>query len=133
MRGLSAPRIRYCLLRMVIHLWHSSSSCFCYRPQRSCGQGNIFAGNMLSSCSRGGGSASVHAGIPPPGEVHPPGKHRAPPPGSTAPREAHTPLGSTPPCPGSTPPPRSRLRHTVNERPVCILLECTLVLFCFCD
>ena len=25
------------------------------------------------------------------------------------------------------PPPRSRLRHTVNERPVCILLECILV------
>ena len=33
-----------------------------------------------------------------------------------------------PPCP---PPPGNRLRHTVNERPVRILLECILVITCF--
>ena len=40
-----------------------------YRPQRSCGQGNIFTPVCHSFCSPGGGgwgSASVHAGIPPP-------------------------------------------------------------------
>ena len=54
----------------------------------------------------------MHAGIlreaPPPPEA-PPGKH--------------TPPGSTPPPTGS------RLRHTVNERPLRILLECILVFF----
>ena len=33
--------------------------------------------------------------------------------------------------PGPPPPPRSRLRHTVNERPARILLECILVLWYF--
>ena len=55
----------------------------------------------------GGGSASVHAGIPPGPD----------PPSGTPP--------STPPS--GTPSPESRPRHTVNERPVRILLECILV------
>ena len=88
-----------------------------YRPQRSCGQGNIFTTVCHSFCSQGGGSASVHAGIPPP-------------PGSRPPR-ADTPPGADPPgadTPGAdTPRPPSRLQHTVYERPVRILLECILV------
>ena len=73
----------------------------------------------------GGGSTSVHAVIPPPGSTHPPGSIPPPP-------EADTLLGSTHPSgsmhPLSPPPPGSRLRHTVNERPVRILLECILVI-----
>ena len=65
------------------------------------GQGNILTGVCLST---GGGSASVHAGIYPP----------------CLPQCM---LGYTPPPPGS------RLQHTVNERPVRILLECILVFF----
>ena len=37
-----------------------------YRPQRSCGQGNIFTSMCQEFCPQGGGSASVHDGIPPP-------------------------------------------------------------------
>ena len=44
-----------------------------YRPQRSCGQGNIFT-PVCYSVHRGG-SPSVHAGIPPP----PPGTRQTPP------------------------------------------------------
>ena len=71
------------------------------------------------------GSASVHVGIPPPWEQTPLEK--------TLPWE-QTPLEQTPP--GSRQPPLreqtplllgSRLRHTVNEQPVRIPLECILV------
>ena len=51
-------------------------SCY-YRPQRSCGQGNIFT-PVCHSVHRGG-SASMHAGIPtPPDQVDPPGPGRPP-------------------------------------------------------
>ena len=120
-----------------------------YRPQRSCGQGNIFTPVCHSFCSRGGwGSASVHAGIPPPtpGPDTPQNRHHHPPgpdtsttthpprPDTTTHPGADTPLDQTPPPgadpypPGSRhPPPGSRLQHTVYERPVRILLECILV------
>ena len=64
---------------------------------------------LLVSCSQRG-FASVHAGMPPPpGRKHPPWE------GST-PQEGSTPSGKeAPPL------------HTVNEWPVCILLECILV------
>ena len=69
----------------------------------------------------GGVSASVHAGIP-----HPPWEQ-------TPPREQTSPGADTPradtPHPWEQTPPRSRVRHTVNERPVRILLECILVWF----
>ena len=81
-----------------------------YRPQRSWAK-VIFS--QASVCPQGGrGSVSVHAGIypPPPGTRHPPG--------ADTPPQADTPLGS-------------RLQHTVNERPVCILLECILVPWTF--
>ena len=79
-----------------------------YRPQRSCGQGNIFA-LFVILFTGGGVSALVHTGIP-----HPLG--------------ADPPPEQTPPTP---PPLGSRLRHTVNERPVRILLECILVQLCW--
>ena len=53
----------------------------------------------------------------PPCQEEPPGRENPPPPGNRPP----------PPLPGRTPPPGSRLQHTVNERPVRILLECILV------
>ena len=51
-------------------------------------------------------------------------------------RRRHPPARRSSPCQGDPPakettPPRSRLRHTVNERLVRILLECILVLFVF--
>ena len=99
----------------------------CYRPQRSCGQGNIFTPVCHSFCSQEGrGSASVHAGMPaPPDQADPPGT-----------RDPHPQLGRPPPPDqADTPrtrqiPPESRRQHTVNERPVRILLECILVFFC---
>ena len=128
----------------------------CYQPQRSCGQGNIFA-PVCHSAHRGW-SASVHAGIPSPKqtpwELTPPWSRHSLPPRSRHPPRADTPPEQTPPGPhppkqtppGSRhppgadtpgadqpPPPGSRLRHTVNERPVRILLECILVCDCRYD
>ena len=75
--------------------------------------------------STGGVSASVHAGIPPPPRSrHPLGADT--PPGSRHPSREQTPPRANTPR-SRHPPPHSRLRHTVNERPVCILLECILV------
>ena len=52
---------------------------------------------------------------------HPPSRH---------PPSRHPPRADNPPAAETTPPPsRSRLRDTVNERPVRILLECILVFF----
>ena len=111
-----------------------------YRPQRSCGQGNIFT-PVCHSVHRGGGSASVHAGIPPPPRDQTPPRAdtspRADPPGPDPPG-ADPPGADTPPSGPDTPlrtrhlppPPGSRLQHTVYERPVRILLECILVQFC---
>ena len=105
-----------------------------YWPQRSCGQGNIFTPVCHSFCSQGG-SASVHAGIPPeqtpPWSRHPPEQTspRTRPPGADTPGSRHPPE-QTPPGPDTPPdqiPPGSRLQHMVYERPVRILLECILV------
>ena len=73
-----------------------------YRPQGSCGQGNIFTPVCHSFCSQGG-SASVHAGIPSP-QSRPP---RADPPEQTPP-----PRPNTPPAPDT---PRSR--HPQSRHP----------------
>ena len=72
-----------------------------YRPQRSCGQGNVFTGVCHSFCSQGG-SASVHAGIPPPRTrqtppgADSPGPGRPPPPEQTPPDLADPPWKQTP-------------------------------------
>ena len=93
----------------------------------------------------------------PPGSRHPPSRHplEQTPPEQTPPRSRHLPSGhpqeqtplpradtpweQTPPGTDTpqeqtpipqehtAPPPESRLQHAVNERPVCILLECILV------
>ena len=80
----------------------------------------------------------THPQTRPPGSRHPPDQAHTPlgadtPPDQATPPEADTPLQTrhpsqeqTPPGPG-TPPPGSRRQHTVNERPVRILLECILV------
>ena len=71
------------------------------------GQGNIFTSVCLST--GGGCLPQCMLGYPP-----------------QAPRTRHPPWSRHPPGAG-TPPPGSRLQHTVNERPVRILLECILV------
>ena len=148
----------------------------CYRPQRSCSQGNIFT-PVCHSVHRGGVCLSACWDITPPGgnppgadtplgadtppEQTPPGadtpqsRQQTPqsrhPPEQTPPQK-QTPPGVDPPWsrhpqsrnrpqeqtspqtpplsrhpPGTDTPLGSRLRHTVNERPVRILLGCILV------
>ena len=80
-----------------------------YRPQRSCGQGNIFT-QVCHSVHRGGGSASVHAGIPPPRKHNPL-------------EQTHAPPEQTSP---SSRPPRSK-RSTSGWYASYFLLECILV------
>ena len=81
----------------------------------------------------------------PPDQAHPLQSRHTPPggrpprrqtPPDQAPPQEQTPPGSKHPPGADTPgqgtqPSRSRLQHTVNERPVRILLECILVIFCF--
>ena len=92
-------------------------------------------------------SASVHAGIylpraDPLGADTPQSRHlpRADTPREQTPLEQTPPLGAdlpgadTPPeadTPLEQTPPGSRLQHTVNERPIRILLECILVVYLF--
>ena len=105
------------------------------------GQANVFTSVCLST---GGGGRGVlpqcMLGYPPrpgtPQTRHPP---RSRPPGPGTPLGADTPPPQTRPPQEQTsptrhtpyypppPPPGSRLQHTVNERPVRILLECILV------
>ena len=82
-------------------IWHY------YRPQRSCGQGNIFT-PVCHSVHRGGGWFCLNACWD---TTHPWTRQ-------TSPRTRQTPPGI-------------RLQHTVYERPVRILLECILVYFVF--
>ena len=102
--------------------------CGYYRPQRSWAE-VIFS--QACVCPQGGGvSASVHAGIPPGADPSPPTRHTPPPRADPTPGSRHNPGSGTPP--EQTPPSLgSRLQHTVNERPVRILLECILVSICF--
>ena len=101
------------------------TTCY-YRPQRSCGQGNIFTGVCLSTGGEGVCLSACWDAIPPrieepPLDGDPPGWRNPPdgdPPGWRPPRTEEPPS-----------PPESRLQHTVYERPVRILLECILVNF----
>ena len=80
----------------------------CYRPQRSCGQGNIFT-PVCHSVHRGG-SASMHAGIPPP-----PGSDTTTPPRIRPPWiRHHQPPDQTPP---QIRPPRIRHHHPPDQTP----------------
>ena len=113
---------------------HPTGMLSCYQPQLSWAK--VMFLQMSVILSTRGVFASVHAGIPPPGADTPPKQ--------TTPREQTPPWEQTPSSPWSRPPwsrhpqsrhppPGSRLRHTVNERPVCILLECILVMVCVCS
>ena len=92
------------------------SVCF-YRPQRSWGKAIFSQAYVILFI---GGSASVHAGIPPPwaGTLLP--QEQAPP------RSRHPPE-QAPPRSRPPPPAQSMLGDTVNARVVRILLECNLV------
>ena len=94
-----------------------------YRPQRSCGQGNIFT-PVCHSVHRGGLPQCMLGYQHPPDQTHTP----HPPPGSRPPQDQTTPgIRHPPPEQTPCPPQGSRLQHTVYERPVRILLECILV------
>ena len=110
-----------------------------YRPQRSCGQGNVFTGVCLSTGGVEGVclSACWDARPPPNPGRHPPDQADTPRTRQTSPQtrqthlppdQAHTPpdQADTPPGQGR-PPPGSRLQHTVYKWPVRMLLECILV------
>ena len=94
------------------------------------GQGNIFTSVCQEFCPQGGlpqcmlGYPPNQAHTPPQSRPHRPGT----PPGADPPPRADTPhpWEHTPPQSRHTLP-GSRLQHTVNERPVHILLECILV------
>ena len=92
---------------------------YIYRPQRSWAK--VIFSQACVILSTGGGSASVHAGIYPP-RTRPPRQHQTLPPRDQTPPAPIPHPGTRPPPPGS------RLQHTVNERPVRILLECILVM-----
>ena len=92
-----------------------------YRPQRSCGQGNVFTGVCLST---GGGVCLSAAGMPyppgpgrpPPGPGRPPGTRQTPPGArQTHPGPGRPPLGTGRPPLGTGRPPReadSSIRST---------------------
>ena len=84
-----------------------------YRPQRSCGQGNIFA-PVCHSVHRGA-SASVHAGIPLP-QSTPPWEHTPPSPRADTPQEQTPPQSRHPreQTPQSRHPPG--IRHPPGSR-----------------
>ena len=95
-----------------------------YRPQQSWAK-VIFS--QACVCPQGG-SASVHAGIYPP-RTRPTPRDQTP--QHQTPWDQAHPPDTGPPLAPDPPPPGSRLQHTVNERPVRILLECILVLWIF--
>ena len=109
-----------------------------YRPQRSWGKVIFLQASVI--LSTGGGSASVHAGIPPPVSGHPPRSRHPPEPDNPPGADRHphradtpevgTPLEQTPPRSRQTPL-QSMLGDTVNARAVRILLECKLFIYVF--
>ena len=127
--------------------------CYFYRPQRSCGQGNIFT-PVCHSVYGGGGYPSMPCrsvlrgggGYPSMpcrsvlGGGYPSMPCRSVLGGSGPGRGVRTPhflgwnffdfcfLLGYPPPPPLYPPPGSRVKHMVNKWPVCILLECILVM-----
>ena len=115
-----------------------------YRPQRSWAKVMFLQASVI--LSTGGGLPQCMLGCqlpaPPPPEQRPtptpqtrqtPPRTRQTPPGpETTLDQADSPGTRDPPRPGRHPPrpetpPGSRRQHTVNERPVRILLECILV------
>ena len=121
-----------------------------YRPQRSWAKVIFSQACVKNSVHRGGVCLSACWDTPPPQDQADPPQDQADTPGSRRPpqtsqadphqdqadtspgpaRQTPSPGPGKPPPPdqpGRHPPPASRLQHTVNERPVRILLECILV------
>ena len=105
-----------------------------YRPQRSWAK-VIFSQVCVKNSVHGGEGVCLSAcwdtpspEQPPPRSIHPP--EQTPLQDQACPWSRHLPRtrppGSSPPRDQTPPPPGSRLQHTVNERPVRILLECIL-------
>ena len=109
----------------------SESNWHIYRPQRSWAKVMFLQASVILST---GGRVSAFAcwDTTLPLEQTPPGSRHHPPPEQTPP-QAQTPSPEPDPLPRTRPPPQnqtppgSRRQHTVNERPVRILLECILV------
>ena len=115
-----------------------------YRPQRSWATVMFLQASVILSTGRGvclsacwdttpTTAHSPRAGTPNPGTRSPGTRHTPPgadPLWTRPPREQTHPLGADPPeqTPPGADPQGSRLRDTVNERPVRILLECILVI-----
>ena len=112
------------------------------------GQGNVFTGVCDSVHRRGlpqcmlryhplppdqtppGADTPPPLGPDPPGSRHTPlSRHPTPPWEQTPPEQTQPPRSRHPPPRSRPPPPGSRRHHTVNERPVRILLECILVFY----
>ena len=102
---------------------HPKCVLYFYRKKRSFGQGNIFTPVCHSFCSQGGGG---------PDQARPPPTRYTPRARYTPQDQVHPPWDQVHSPPGTRyPPPRSsRLRNTVNDRPVRILLEYILVRSC---
>ena len=122
---------------------HRETSLISLPAATKLGQGNIFRSVCQEFCPRGGGCLpQCMLGYTSPGSKHPPPEADTPscprsrhpweqtPPGADTPWE-QTPPGSRYPRsrhpPGADTPTESGLQHTVNKRPVSILLECILV------
>ena len=105
------------------------NTCNIYRPQRSCGQGYVFT--RVCDSVHGGGLRRTPPGPgrPPRTKEKPRDQADPPPPGPrrTPPGPGRPPPQGEPPPDQADTPPERRLQHTVNERPVRILLECILV------
>ena len=108
----------------TILVWRKN---YFYRLQRSWAKVIFSQACVKNSVHRGGGEGVCLSAcwdtLPP--EQTPPPKTR--PPWSRHPPEQTPPEQTPPPPPGEDNPTGSRLQHTVNERPVRILLECILV------
>ena len=106
---------------------HGFSSFFGYNEIRSMSRRYASYWNAFLFCIRILTTSPPGPDTPPPQTRHthptPPDQSQNPPPGpdTHTPDQTHIPGPETPPSPGS------RLRHTVYERPVRILLECILV------
>ena len=96
--------------------------CF-YRPQRSCGQGNIFTPvchsvhrGVLPQCMLGYQPPPDHTPPIPRDHTHPQGPD---PPGTRSPQDQTPtpPPGTRPPPPGTTPPPRDQTHTTWDQTP----------------
>ena len=96
-----------------------------YRPQRSWAKVMFLQVCVILFTGRGVCLSACWDTTP---QEQTPPRSRHPPPGADTPWEqTPPPQEQTPPRVADTPPEQSRLRHTVNERPVRILLECILV------